>query len=117
MDVVSESRINEGDHTVEDVILEGRANYFVMLEFLIVVPLDELASPSGVIYYMRAVELVEASGCHGVWFIFYSRQVHEVYSFMGEVVIEPDFVQNPLQGSGVSQYSGIVVNRYTISYL
>ena len=110
MDVVSKPGVDEGDHAVEDVILESRSDYFIMSELLVVIPLDELSSSSGVVDYVSSVELVEASGCHGVWLIFYSRQVHEVYSFMGEVVIEPDFVQDPLQGSGVSQYSGIVVN-------
>ena len=74
------------------MILESCTDYFIVSELLVVVPLDGLASSGRVVDDMCAVELVEPSWCHGIRVVFDSGQVHKVDAFVGQVIVESDFV-------------------------
>ena len=75
VDVVNQSRIDESDHPVENVVLKCSTNYLILCQNLVVVPLDGLAGSRCVVYYVSAVKLVESGWHHSVRVISDSGEV------------------------------------------
>ena len=63
---------------------------------MVVVRLNGFSCSGCVVDDVSAIQLVEAYWRHGVYIILYSRQVHEVNSFMRGVIVLPYFVKYPL---------------------
>ena len=66
MNVFGQARINQGDDTVQNVVFKSGTNYFVLCEYLVVIPLDCLASQRCVVDDVSAIQLLESGWCHRV---------------------------------------------------
>ena len=109
VDVLNETRIDQVYHAVKYVIFKGWAYSFIGNQLQVVVPLYDITTPGCVVDDVGSILLLESTWSHRGGVIFESSEVHEVYSFLCNIVILPDFVEYPLQGCGVSNNRCVVI--------
>ena len=99
------------------MVFKSCSNNFILSKHLVVIPLDGFSSSGCVVDDVSPIQLIETCWRHGVRIVFNSRQVHEVYSSVSDIVIFSHLIEDPLKRGGVSQDCSVVIDGHTVGYL
>ena len=117
LDELRKSRINLFDDSKKNVILSCWPQYFICWLCSSFIPVDDFIPPGTVIDNGSSVSMIESYWGHGSSVVLDIDDVEKVDTFGLYVVVLSDPVVDPLQGSGVTHYGGVMLGGDAASNL